>query len=232
MIQSLPRPITEDPATGWARLVWYLGPTMHLEELCIHSGVMSANVTPHEIHTHDHEEMHITLSDNIQFTFRDPDSGEKRTSAPESGSLFYLDSTIPHNSQNSGDEPAEYLHIRWRKSPPFANGKAGLHFLYRRGARQAALSDEEPGTIEVYSGPTRFLPRLNVRYHKLSSGNAIPLHRDDHETLIVLVEGSLEILGKTVNAPGFAFMGARIPHNLNHRGFMPARFYGIEFHHA
>jgi mannose-6-phosphate isomerase-like protein (cupin superfamily) len=232
IIQELPRPIVEDPVSGWARRVWYLGPTGCMEELCIHSGVMSGKVVPHEIHTHDHEEMHITLSDDIQYSYLDPDSGEERTFTFENGSIFFFDSQIPHNSKNSGSGPAQYLHIRWRQVTPFTKGKQGLHFHYRRGSAIPAVPDEEPGIIEVYSGPSRFLPHLNVRFHKLSPGRAVPMHRDEHETFIVLVEGSVEILGKVINAPGFAFIQPHVPHNVINTGTVPARFYGIEFHHA
>lgn len=228
VIQNIQQPPVEDPITGWARKVWYLGPTRCMEELCIHSGVMSGKVTPHEIHTHDHEEIHITLSDNIQYTYRDPDSHEERSFTLRNGSLFFFDSKIPHNSRNSGSEPAQYLHIRWRQKNPFIHGKSGLHFHYDI----SGVSDEAQGSIEIYSGPSRFLPHLNVRYHNLSASRVIPLHRDEHETFIVLVEGSVEILGKTVKAPGFAFMGTRVPHNVVNNGAVPARFYGIEFHHA
>jgi mannose-6-phosphate isomerase-like protein (cupin superfamily) len=228
VIQSIPRPFVEDPVTGWARKVWYLGPTRCMEELCIHSGVLSGKVTPHELHTHDHEEIHITLSDNIQYTYLDPDSHEERSFTLRNGSIFFFDSEIPHNSRNSGNEPVQYLHIRWRQKIPFLHGKPGLHF--HDGISR--VSNEGHGSIEIYSGPSRFLPNLNVRYHNLSASRVIPLHSDDHETFIVLVEGSVEILGKTIKAPGFAFMGTRVPHNVVNNGTVPARFYGIEFHHA
>jgi uncharacterized RmlC-like cupin family protein len=235
LIHSIPQPCVEDPVTGWARKVWYLGPTRCMEELCIHSGVMSGAVTPHDIHTHDHEELHITLSDNIQYTYRDPDSHEEHSETFGKGSLFFFDSIIPHNTRNLSNEPVQYLHIRWRQRSPFVHGKPGLHFNYRcddMNDTAPFVSEKSFGSTEIYSGPSRFLPHLNVRYHNLSSGTGIPLHRHDHEVFIAIVDGSVEILGKTINAPGFAFMGARVPHNTINNGSVPARFYGIEFHHT
>jgi mannose-6-phosphate isomerase-like protein (cupin superfamily) len=235
VIQNIPQPPVEDPVTGWARKVWYLGSTRCMEELCIHSGVMSGKVTPHEIHTHDHEEIHITFSDNIQYTYRDPDSHEERSFSLRNGSIFFFDSEIPHNTRNLSNEPAQYLHIRWRQGTPFIHGKPGLHFDYQDGdgdAMAPVALDKGFGSREIYSGPSRFLPHLRVRYHKLSAGGVIPLHRHDHEVFIAIVEGSVEILGKTINAPGFAFMGTHVPHNTINHGSVPARFYGIEFHHG
>jgi len=228
LIQELPRQLEEDPATGWFRRVWYLGPTRCLDELCIHDGVLSARVTPHEVHSHDHEEVHLALSNNLQYvTGGESSAGELPFDLP-AGSLSFTDSRVPHTFRNTGDAPVHYLHARWRKNAEPPGGKRDVRFNHLRGAE----GGEHPGAVEVYAGPSRYLSRLHVRYHVLSTGGVIPLHRHDHELLLALVEGSLEILGKTVNAPAFAFMGSRVPHSMINRDAFPARFYGIELHHS
>jgi quercetin dioxygenase-like cupin family protein len=233
VIQEIPRQLEEDPVTGWHRQIVHFGPTGLMDELCVHSGVLSAHMTPHPPHRHDHEEIHFALSDDIEFVHLDEGLDVERASALKQGSVFFCDSTVPHTFRNSGKMPVSYLHVRWKQRIPFVDGKPGLRFSYPDTGLNGifpATSGEGFESIEIYSGPTRYLSRLNARFLTLQSGCVIPLHRHDHEVLFALVSGCVDILGKKLDAPGFAFMGTRTPHSIINHGSTLAGLYVIELH--
>jgi hypothetical protein len=46
----------------------------------------------------------------------------------------------------------------------------------------------------------------------------------------MFISGSLEILGRKLQAPGFAFMGTQVPHYIMNHGPEPVEYYAIELH--
>lgn len=235
IIQELPRRLEEEPESGWFRRILYFGPTALVDELCVHYGVLSSYVTPHPPHRHDHEEIHIALSDTLEHVSPGADAVTECTGKLEKGSLVFTDSELPHTFRNAGSEPAAYLHVRWKQNSPFAGGTPGLRVYYPDALRRSAYCgtwDEWGERIEIHSGPTRYLFRLTVRFFTLNAGCSIPLHRHGHEVLFALVSGFVEILGKSLNAPGVAFMGRHTPHYIVNHGPETAKLYAIEFHHS
>lgn len=233
IIQGMPARLEEMLVPGWHMGVLYSGPTAFIDELLVHVGVLDGHLAPHPPHRHDHEELHISLSDRLEYVCRDGDSGEERVLALAKGSIFFIDSLEPHTVRNAGDAPAPYLHVRWKRTNPVPQGKPGLRISYQGPGPWGADLAIPPGSrreLEIYSGPTRFLSKMTLRSVVLSAGGEVPLHRHDHEVAFALAEGAVEILGKRVDAPGFAFMGSRVPHCLRNSGPTPAFFYAIEFH--
>ncbi len=233
IIQGMPARMEEKLVPGWHMGILHFGPTDFMDELMVHVGVLDGHLTPHPPHRHDHEELHFSLSDELEYVFRGDDSTEDRILTLAKGSVSFTDSNELHTVRNAGDAPASYLHIRWKRKSPTGFGRPGLHFSHpgpRPGGADPGIPPGERREIEIYSGPTLYFPKITLRGVALAAGGGVPLHRHDHEVAFALVEGAAEILGRRVDAPGFAFMGSRVPHCLHNPGPAPAIFYAVEFH--
>lgn len=234
MIQSIPQHIDEDPNTGWNRWIFYFGPTSFLNELLIHAGVLSAYVTPHPPHCHEHEELHVALSDNFELLGRDEGSNMEHARPIDKGSIFFTDSNIPHSFRNTAYQPATYLHFRWKNKVRTSRAEMKpLQFYYSPldPKKICAQSVYQGLKIdEIYSGPSLYLSRLRAIFIRLQAGDVIPLHRHAHEVIFVLVGGAIEIIGRKLEAPGFAFIGTQMPHNIINHGPEPAQLYAFELH--
>lgn len=234
MIQSIPRNMEEDPKTGWHRRIYFFGPTTFLSELCIHAGILSAHMAPHPPHCHEHEEVHISMSENLEFVVCEAGSDIENARPIDYGSVFFTDSNIPHSFRNAASPPAAYLHIRWKneskvscsetKRLQFYYSPVGQNKMYAQSIHQGIDSDE------IYSGPSLHLSRFKVLFIRLKAGDVIPLHRHNHEVIFVLVSGTVKILGRRLDAPGFAFMGTQVPHHIINQGPDPAQLYAFELH--
>ncbi len=236
LIQQIPPRMEEDRETGWGRKMIYLGPTSATDELCMHAGVVSGHVTPHPPHCHGHEELHIALSDNFEFVGCEADSEIAGAKHVERDSLFLIDARSPHSFRNTTSEPASYLHVRWRNETPMGGGQMKrLHFYYApvsTGRTYSELPYEGSETIEVFAGPSLHLERFRALFINLGPGGVIPIHRHPHEVIFALLSGSVEILGRKVDAPCLAFIGSRMPHGIINQGKLAARLYAFEFHQS
>lgn len=234
MIQGIPRHMPEDPNSGWYRRVYFLGPTSFLDELCIHAGVLSGRIAPHPPHCHEHEELHIALSEDLAFVVCDEGSDIENARPIDNGSAFFTDSSIPHSFRNTASQPGAYLHIRWKNKPKAVRTEMKrLQFYYSPVGQNKMVSKSVhggPETDEIYTGPSLYLSRLRAIFIRLQAGDVIPLHRHPHEVIFVLINGSVEILGMKVDAPGFAFMGSEVPHHIINHGPDPAQLYAFELH--
>jgi len=223
----------EDPPTGWHRQVLFSGPTSFLDELYVHQGLLSGYMEPHPPHCHEHEELHIALSENFEIVGRDADSGVEKALLVEKGALMYIDARIAHTMRNTAAEPADYFHVRWKNaSRTFPSElESGLYYSPSSQSGEFKWSTRQGSeTVEIYSGPSRYLPRLRMLFTRVLAGGVIPAHRHDHEVIFVFTSGSVEILGRKVDAPGFAFMGTQVPHYVFNHGPEPAEYYAFELH--
>jgi mannose-6-phosphate isomerase-like protein (cupin superfamily) len=191
-------------------------------------------VTPHPPHCHEHEELHISLSENLEFVFCETDSGSEKARPIDNGSVFYTRSNIPHSFRNTASQPAAYLHFRWKsKSEATRTEMKRLQFYYSpAGQREMSSSPGRDGVdvIELYNGPSLYLTRFRALFVRMAAGGVIPLHRHSHETIFAFVSGSVGFLGRNVDAPGFAFTGTQMPHSIINQCTETAQFYAFELH--
>lgn len=233
VIRGVPAELQEGPVPGWRMRILYSGPTAFVDEFLVHAGELAGHLTPHPPHRHDHEELHIALSDQLEYVTREDDSGEEQARALSRGSVFFTDSHELHTFRNTGDNPAPYLHLRWRRGNLPADCRPGLRFFHQGrgdGGDAGGMPGEDGENLEVYSGPSRYFSRITLRSVTLPPGGAVPMHRHAHEVAFVLVGGAAEILGRRVEAPGFAFMRPWVPHCLHNPDSAPAWLYALEFH--
>ena len=224
----------EDPETGWHIRILYLGPTSFLDELCVHVSLLSGHATPHPPHCHEHEELTIALSENLEILDRDSESDVEKAVLLDKGSLLFMGSKVAHTNRNTAPRPIDYFHVRWKNaSTSFPSEMKGPDFYYSPGSRSGEfnrVTREGSETVEIYSGPSRHLPHLRALFTTIFPGGGIPLHRHAHEVLFLFISGSVEILGTKLEAPGFAFMGTRMPHSIFNHGTEPAEYYAFELH--
>jgi hypothetical protein len=233
IIRGSPIQLETGPTCGWRMGILYSGPTAFLDELTVHIGMLDGRLSPHPPHGHDHEELHFALADHLEFVKDGVDGKMEEAKALAWGAVCFADSRMAHTFRNVGDDPASYLHLRWKRKDPAGRGKPGLWF-FDPGPAVILANPAPPGdhVIErvIYSGSTRYLSSITLKCVVLPPGGRVPLHRHDHEVVFAFIAGSVEFLGKGIDAPGFAFAGSQVPHGVNNPGPVPAAFYAVEFH--
>jgi len=233
VIRGVPRVMEEDAETGWHRRSLFFGPTSCLDELYVHAGMLSGFVSPHPPHCHDHEELHIALSENLEIVDRDADFGVEKTLLVDKGALLYKDARIAHTMRNKASGPADYFHVRWKNASTMFPSEIKNNFYYCPGNRSREFKQstrDGSETMEIYSGSSRYLPRLRALFTRVFPRGRIPFHRYAHEVLFMFISGVVEILGKKLEAPGFAFIGTRVPHFIVNHGPETAEYYAFELH--
>ncbi|WP_028320826.1 hypothetical protein [Desulfatiglans anilini] len=233
VIRGVPRQEDINLVTGWHRQGLFYGPTSILDEVYVHAGFLAGFFSPHPPHCHEHEELHIALSDHVEILSRDAGSGVEKSVLADKGALLYLDARVAHTMRNRAADPVDYFHVRWKNtSRTFSSGiRKAFEYSPRKGSRGfKRTTGEGTETVEIYSGPTRYLPGLRVLFTKVLAGGRIPLHHHPHEVIFLFLSGSVEILGKRMDAPGFAFTGRQMPHYVFNHGPAPAEYYALELH--
>jgi quercetin dioxygenase-like cupin family protein len=82
----------------------------------------------------------------------------------------------------------------------------------------------------VLDGPTALLSRLHVHVTRLDPGGESPEHVDEHDVVLLTLEGSIETLEQEVAPESLVFLPAFKPHSMRNGGSTPARYLVLEFH--
>lgn len=82
----------------------------------------------------------------------------------------------------------------------------------------------------LFEGPTRHLRKLHAHMSWVEPGAGYAAHVDDYNVAIVLIQGTLETLGKTIEAPALLFHPKGSEHGLRAIGPVGAHYLVVEFH--
>ncbi|MCB1020639.1 MAG: cupin domain-containing protein [Bryobacterales bacterium] len=211
------------------REVLFEGPTPATLLLNVHLSVLPAGTMPHPPHFHDEEELLIPLvgeADIVRGAAFDAPDLETERVAP--GDVVYHSARLPHTIRAGEAAPARYLVLRWlgRGGP---GGGAGLGRTLDLRPDWAALEADPTEKKRVaMDEPTASLARLHVHTTLLGPGASTPEHVDEHDTVLLLLEGHIEMIGQTVTAPSVVFNPAYQPHSFRNAGDQPARYVVVE----
>ena len=146
------------------------------------------------------------------------------------GQFVYYPAGFSHTLESTGIVPANYLMLRWKGPDP--GRPAPLLFNHFTIFDQQPNRSDMEGFIArlLFEGPTRYLSKLHCHSSTISPGSGYDVHCDDHDIVIIVLEGEVETLGKRATPHGAIFYRAGEPHGMFNPGETVARYVVFEFH--
>jgi mannose-6-phosphate isomerase-like protein (cupin superfamily) len=225
------------PAEAWARplsglaqsagengrVLLFEGETPTLAKLNCHYSILASGASPHPPHEHVDEEIVLPLRGEVEIVRGDT----AEVIGP--GQLAFHASNLPHTIRGAGTEPSEYLIMRWNARA--ARPEAGLPaqtFDLEAGWDALALKPGPVAKQVVLDGPTTLLDKLHFHLTRLDRGALSPEHVDEHDVLMLTIDGEIETAGERVEPESLVFHPAGAPHSIRNVGEGPARYLVIE----
>lgn len=142
------------------------------------------------------------------------------------GSFVYYPAYQHHTIRNVSERPVTYLMFKWYCAPPEV--KSILDTSIARPGRRPDIS--QPFSFEVlFEGQTSYLSRLQAHVSFLEPGAGYSAHQDPYDVALVLLDGTVEVDGRTLASPGMSFYPAGQLHGIKNIGKEPARYLIFEF---
>ncbi len=157
----------------------------------------------------------------------DADARNAQTARMSPGGLVYYRAYRYHTIYNPGPRPVTYLMFKWRAAPAETAQPLSSR-MFRYGA--AAMPARPFATRPIFQGPTSFLGKLHCHLTHLQPRAGYAPHTDPYDVAIVLLSGTVETMGRTVEGKGVIYYSAGEPHGMRNVGDEPARYLVFEFH--
>ncbi len=223
----------EDPDTGWALYSQFEGETPCLDELEVHTSVLSAGAVPHPPHDHAEEEIIVPLGGEVEIVTAEeatPDATRARRVGP--GTVVYHRARQVHTIRSVGRGPATYCIFKWRNVPARGPNRAAASSVWSFGPAGAGAAGEDPGVRyeSIFDLETGYLDRLHGHFTTLEPGSGYAPHEDAYDVGIVVVQGEVETLGRRVGPGGVIFYPAGEPHGMANPGEGRAAYLVFELH--
>jgi mannose-6-phosphate isomerase-like protein (cupin superfamily) len=228
LAQRLPLPLAEDVEKGWRPHPIFRGRTSVLESLSCHMSVLSPGHSPHAPHAHAEEELLIVLDGEADLIISDTTDVETaRVERVRPGSFVYYPSRQHHTIRNSGQAPVTYLMFKWRgiaSRAPQPLRTTIFNYIVDPDVAKPLWGHR------LFKQPTAYLRSLESHVTVLESGAGYEPHIDAYDVGIVLLDGTVETIGRTLTAPGVIFYQSGELHGMRNVGDTPARYLVFEFH--
>jgi MoaA/NifB/PqqE/SkfB family radical SAM enzyme/mannose-6-phosphate isomerase-like protein (cupin superfamily) len=226
---TIPIHVEEDDL--WKPHFFFKGPVRNVNHISCHVSWLKSGHIPHPPHTHKEEEILILLSGEVDLFLPEDESadGEKRRRL-NAREFVYYPTGFPHSIQTVSQIPAHYIMIKW--SEPELKQTPLVPFQHH----VIDLSDEgfnlsKPFALRrQFEGPTAYLGKLHCHLTRLAPGAGYEAHADDHDVVIIMLEGVAETLGKNVRPHDVIFYAAGEEHGMHNPGQVPARYIVFSFH--
>ncbi len=228
LVYPLATPLDSDEKTGWKPHAVFKGRARNVRRLASHASSLMPGCSPHPPHRHEEEEFLLVLAGEIDLILPKEKNNRQRMKA---GDFVYYPAGFPHSLEAAGTVPANYLMLKW-KNPHRKNRRSNLTF--RQGSSEAAVFSgcAEGGFSPslCFEGVTRYLNKLHVHLSTIVPGGGYAAHHDDHDVVIIVLEGEVETIGRRVKPHGVIYYASGEPHGMHNPGTVPARYLVVEFH--
>jgi mannose-6-phosphate isomerase-like protein (cupin superfamily) len=227
-VRSLPELPTRSLADGWKYASVYDGFCCGFSKLSIHVSWLKAGVLPHEVHSHHDEEIFLLLSGSLEVIKGNHDQEELPINPIiEEKGFVYHSRKYEHTLRAIGTSDAHYLVVRWKRNHHLKNNISPFCVTL---SHPEPFPDSSTGVqiqpIEPLQNKTN--NRISAHYSRLLPGAGYEPHKDLHDVLIILFEGTVETIGKNVTAPAVAFFASGFPHGLKNSENIPANYIVFE----
>lgn len=225
-------PLHPDAGEVWKPYPILQGSTDVLHHLSCHVSALTCGFSPHSPHEHTDEEILIVLAGEVDILVKHPHAPEQpfyRKRLQKNDFVFYPAGFL-HSLETVSEEPANYLMFRWRGSLSFQEDLLDFSCFNALPVRNASDRGREVSMQPIFEKPTRYLEKLHCHTTSLAPGAGYAPHVDSYDVAILLLEGKVQTLGQTIQAPGVIIYEAGKPHGMFNPGEYEAKYLVFEFH--
>ena len=213
--RTLPQPPADDSELPWwvsrALIIQYPTPPGLLS---VFQSTLRPGRMPHDIHTHPDAELIVLLEGAMEVI------SDETTRRMGPGSFFYADPNRMHSMTCLGSQRARFVVLKWKPHAgapePAPRPPPEIPWLTFDGTTLPAWQAEH--TLESRTlcaeHPLPRDGRLRVRMMRCAPGAAYRASAQEHDELLMLLQGTLHGLGHTAPAPGLIYYPAGTPRHL------------------
>ena len=214
---------------GWRSGTVFKTSTNSLETLNSHVSILAEGTTPHEPHSHEHEELLIVLSGEVEI-IRVDSTGQHRTSERlKAGSFVYHSAYQSHTLYSPGPGAATYLMFKWKGEPGPVQEQTLQSGTFDIWSGKEKKRDGWKRIVNLQS-PTLYLKKLNAHLSILEPGAGYSPHRDSYDVAIITLSGKVETLDHLVGPQNVIYYPANELHGMKNPGDEKAVYLVFEFH--
>ena len=225
-VHQLWLPLEQDPEVGWKPHSLFRGTTPVVNAMKCHASVLDPGRQPHPPHRHHDEELLVILDGEATLVVADGPDGDVVEREVQRGDFAYYPAGFAHTIRNAADAPVSYVMFKWTADRGGREDVIGHRLIpHVRPDGPDAFS-----TKRVLEGQTRHLGKLHAHVTTLQPDAGYDPHVDAYDVGIVVLEGTVETLGKRVVPCGVVFYAAGESHGMRGVGDGPATYLVFEFH--
>jgi len=205
------------------------GWSANLQRMRSHYSVLAPGQTPHEPHSHVDEELLLVVQGEATLRY-DDGSGAITDHRVAAGNGVYYPAFHRHTLHNHGDVPVVYLMFKWVASRGATRHPLPVQRFTVSAIETSDLPDAGFSSEECFTGATHHLKNLHAHVSTVLPKAGYDVHADDHDIALIVLEGRVETLDRTVSAGEFVWYAGGEPHGMFNPGPEPARYIVFEFH--
>lgn len=223
-------PLAMDPEKKWKPYFLFRGSTPGIQDFSCHLSVLVSGHCPHPPHTHKEEEILMMLSGGAELLlpqYQNP--GREGNISLKPGEFVYYPSGFLHTLRTTSESPANYLMFKWFA---YKKERAGSELPFGKFRVADFFEHENKNALNfriLFEGRSQRLSRLQAHASVLPPGAGYPPHADPYDVAIVILEGTVETMGKRYEAHSVIFYPAGKLHGMANPGQLPAKYIVFEF---
>lgn len=236
-------PLSPEANAGWKPFSIFRGSTPNLQGLTCHVSALAPGFTPHPPHHHKEEEILMLLKGEADVTLPDlAAKGLQTVVALKPGEFVYYPAWFFHTITARGDEPANYLMLKWYNGRELSILDSRLSIVnphptkLEYGKYDTAKhfggrgSEKLFYTNLLFQGPTDCLFGLQCHTSVVLPGGGYGAHTDAHDVAIITLKGQIESMEERIDPMTVLFFPAGQLHDMHNPGTEPAEYLVFEFH--
>lgn len=230
-VHPLRLPLRLKDGESWAPSYFFYGRAGASIKLSGHASVLAPGHCPHEPHSHAEEEILMVLDGEADLLLPEgAGAGGDRVRRLVAGRFVYYPAWFPHSLRARGDSPTNYLMFKWVARHRGTGTPMGFC------EHGSGAVDCGPGAGNglrcglVFEGSTSHLRKLHCHVSAIGPGAGYEPHVDEHDVVIVVMEGQIETLGSRAAPCDVVLCPAGRPHGIRNAGQTTARYVVFEFH--
>jgi quercetin dioxygenase-like cupin family protein len=201
-----------------------------LLEISCHISAHEKGHIPHDLHSHNEEEILLLLSGGIELIHRKSNDLTKNENKElNKGQFVYYPAYFYHTFIAKSYTPAHVLSLKWKTNSK--NKNAGLNFACFNIPKD--LNNQENKTFltkTLFEYPTLYLSKLHCHTSLINPGGSIKTHRDMYDVVSIILEGEVETLGEKATPYDVIFYPMSKPHGICNPGNNIAKEVVFELH--
>jgi len=163
----------------------------------------------------------------------DPEASERKSRRAARGNVIFHRAFQWHTIRSIGPTSARYLIFKWATAREDESQDDLASSIFDcPELLTGELNKNVKGFIPrlIFESETRYLSKIQGHFSTLGPGAGYEPHKDPYDVVIVLLDGAVETLGRTIEANSMIFHPAREPHGIRNVRKTAAAYLVFEFH--